>query len=135
MLDATSPHISEYLSCMLIGQSFTCLQLNEQTPFHKQIGNKVSQNRTVLIKKPQCMLLFNLQPSLSNSIGQSVFINFFKMAVTQVDMQCETRLSNLIHQCEYFFLVFIIVSPLDAVAIMHVLIFLYQLASLALFCG
>lgn len=81
MLNPRAAQISKKLRDVFIGEGLARLQLHNQFTTDKQIGKIIAKNSPVLVQDLQGMLLFNLDIRLAQPIGQSIFINFFQMAM------------------------------------------------------
>ncbi len=66
---------------MLIGECFCGFEFNDERPVHKEVGKVISEDGSVFIMNRQSMLLKDFQSLLTQTVGQAVFVNFFKMAV------------------------------------------------------
>ncbi len=65
---------------MLVGYFFAGFNFNNQTVFDKQVSVESADNGSVLVVYGQGMLLFYHQAGLLQTMFQTIFIHFFKMA-------------------------------------------------------
>lgn len=83
MLHPARAQITKELGNVFAGQRLASFEFNNQTVFHKQIGNIFTQDRPVFVVNFQRDLLFSFDSGLTQPVCQAIFINLFKMAVTQ----------------------------------------------------
>ncbi len=96
MLDAGRPKIAEKLGNMLIVQADARFDLYHYQVFDEQVSKIISDACAVLVKNRQRHLLFDCEPEFSQTMGQCVLVNFFKMSVPQEFMDRKARFTDQI---------------------------------------
>lgn len=86
---------------MIIQNIFNRFKFNNQLIIYKQVSIIIPNNRFILIIHFQRELLFNFYPLLSKPMSQSIFINLFKMTVSQISVNRKTCFSDYVTKFEY----------------------------------
>src|SRR5262245_12563584 len=99
--DSRRFEVAKKLRGVLIRQASTGFQFSDQLILDKKIGEKTSDQCAVLIEYLQRMLLYDLNALFDETVSKGVFVNFFQMPASKVDMDVIASLPNHFAKTQY----------------------------------
>lgn len=101
VLDARRAEIAEELRDVLTDERADGFQFDDQLMFDKQVSKKLAELCAVFVENVERVLLDGGEVLFSETVGESVFVNFLDVAVTETAVQREAGFADMIAELEY----------------------------------
>ena len=88
------PKVTQDLCDVLIGRRPDCLELDDESVLHEQVGEILSQRCPILVVNRERVLLEGHESLLAQPMAERVLVDLFEMTVPVKAMNREARFAN-----------------------------------------